>query len=236
MTIPYYWGALRHLDFEPISFCLRRRLLGAGLLRSFFLAAFFGAALRPDFFAALGAASTPSSAAPAFLLGAASARSRSLKALSVDGDLGDLHGGERLPVSLQLLVLLLALVVEDQNLCRHDLRLAPGPSLARRRACATCPSSDETARTSLNSNLVVLDRRQFLDPNHIAGCDAILLSPGADDRVHNSSKTGHTSTATSLKITLALHRARTAAAVPIGIPRLHSQQVDYDGTWQYRQT
>jgi len=37
-------------------------------------------------------------------------------------------------------------------------------------------------------------------------------------------------------LTLALHVARTATAVPIGIPRSHSQQVDYDGTWQYRQT
>ena len=49
-------------------------------------------------------------------LGSYRRRFRGLEALPVEGDLGDAHGGVRLPVSAQLLVLLFALVVEDQHL------------------------------------------------------------------------------------------------------------------------
>src|SRR5215469_16388563 len=41
---------------------------------------------------------------------------RSFEALSAKGNLGDAHSRKRLPMPAQLLVLLLALVVEDQNL------------------------------------------------------------------------------------------------------------------------
>src|SRR5439155_4196175 len=59
---------------------------------------------------------------------------RSLEMLAVEGDLGDAHRGERLAMSSELLVLLLALVVEDQHLigasffdhATGDARLAAG--------------------------------------------------------------------------------------------------------------
>src|SRR5580700_11136243 len=46
---------------------------------------------------------------------------RSLETLSAESDLGDAHRRKRLPVSAQFLVLLLALEVEDKNLCAAAL-------------------------------------------------------------------------------------------------------------------
>ena len=129
-------------------------------------------------------------------------------------------------MSLQLLVLLLALVVENEDLVCAAVAEYLADHVSGAAGARNVSFFGRYCQNFTELNLVVLDWSQFLDPNYIAGCDAILLSPGADDRVHNSSKTGHTSTATSLKITLALHRARTAAAAPIGIPRSHSQQAD----------
>src|ERR1039458_1609979 len=80
--------------------------------------------------------------------------------LAVGLDGLDAHLGKVLPVPLQLLVLLFALQVEDQNLV--------APALAQHLAGLVC---------GFNA----------LNLQHVAGRDPILLATGANNRVHNPS-------------------------------------------------
>ena len=86
------------------SFFLGAAFFAAGFLAAAFFAGAFG--LR------LGASAASTFFSLGFFLGQLGRR----ELLPVKRDLGDAHGGESLPMSAQLLVLLLALVVEDQNL------------------------------------------------------------------------------------------------------------------------
>src|SRR5271166_2511993 len=104
---------------------------------------------------------------------------------SVHVDAGDFHGGVRLTMPIQLLVLFLALVVEDQNLVGAALldHLA-GDERLRRLAQFALGAAERQHLVELHGFSASL--RQFLDLNNVAGCDAILLSPGADHRVHGN--------------------------------------------------
>src|SRR5580658_1915295 len=111
---------------------------------------------------------------------------RSLEALPVKSNLSDAHGSVGLPMSAQLLVLLLALVVENQNLRATAFfhQLADNP-----RSRFRLP--DLTFSTGHSQNLRELDlaigaRGQFLHSNHISGRHPVLLAAGADNRVHTS--------------------------------------------------
>ena len=130
------------------------------------------------------AGAAPSAAGLAFL-GLRAGRLGSGKALAIESDFSNPDCGKRLAMPVNLLVLLLPLEVEDQDLIRaaafHDLAADHGP-------CARPDGAflAETARTSLNSMVSPLAARQLLNFHNVAGCDAVLLSPGANNRVHNS--------------------------------------------------
>src|SRR5579872_2520825 len=109
----------------------------------------------------------------------------SFEALSAKGDLGNAHGREVLPVPAQLLVLLLALVMEDQDL----------------RAAAFFNDLADHARTRSIVDLAFFARNcehgklhqaigagaRLLHSNYVAGRHPVLLATGADNRVHTSS-------------------------------------------------
>src|SRR5271169_4074612 len=88
-------------------------------------------------------------------------------------------------MSIQLLVLLLAFEVEDQDLIGAALldHLGADERL-RRLAEFTLGASD--GQHFIELDLFAAGLRQLLDLNYVAGCDAILLSPGADHRVHGN--------------------------------------------------
>src|SRR5579871_5579032 len=90
---------------------------------------------------------------------------------------------------IQLLVLLLALVVEDQHLVATALLddLCGDESLRRFRELALF-AADRQHFVKLD--VVAAGLRQLLDFDHVPGCDAILFSPGADDRVHGNASHG----------------------------------------------
>src|ERR1019366_1675923 len=109
----------------------------------------------------------------------------SLQVLAVHVNAGDLHGGKWLAVSVQLLVLLLALEVEDQNLIGAALldHLTADEGLRRLDQFALGAADGQHF---IELNVFAAGLRQLLDLNHVPGCDAILLSPGADHRVHGN--------------------------------------------------
>src|SRR5580700_7408856 len=150
--------------------CLFRRslLLGRALMRRRFCRWCFGLSLSRFHLLRLR-----------FLLG----QFRSLEALPAKSDLSNAHRGVRLTVSAQLLVLLLALVVEHQDL----------------RAAALFDNLADHAPVPLLAHLAFVeygDNRkfhqavsagfQFLYSNYISGRHPVLLSTGADNRVHTS--------------------------------------------------
>src|ERR1700756_4916305 len=106
----------------------------------------------------------------------------SLETLPVKGDLRDAHRGIGLPVSPEFLVLLFAFVVEDQNL----------------RAAAFFHDLADHARIRLQADFAFFAGNRhhgelhqsigagarFLHSNYIAGRHPVLLSTGADNRVH----------------------------------------------------
>src|SRR5438445_4103757 len=104
--------------------------------------------------------------------------------LAVKRNLGDTHRGERLTMSPQALVLLLALVMENQNflvsaffhhLADHArFRLRPGDLTLAAGYGQHVAKFDGTVRSSA----------RFFYSNHIAGRHPVLLATGADDRVH----------------------------------------------------
>src|SRR5438067_5254591 len=94
------------------------------------------------------------------------------------------HGRKRLAVSAQLLVLLLALVVEHQNFIGtallKDLPANAGSRL--RLGDLTIFALDRTY--FIESNVSVGAVADFLHPDHVPGSDSILFTTGADHRVH----------------------------------------------------
>jgi hypothetical protein len=105
--------------------------------------------------------------------------------LTVESDLGNAHGGKGLAMSKDLLVLLFALEMEDQDFV--------GPS--RLHYLAAHPRASAEADLAFlagnGQNVIELDFvpmacGQFLDFHYVSGSNAILLSPGANHRVHNS--------------------------------------------------
>ena len=107
-----------------------------------------------------------------------------LELLPVESDLGDADGGVVLAMSAQLLVLLLALVMENEDFRAAALLRRFRRSRARRIADGDLPSAPETASTSLNSTWPSVPVAWLLHSNHIAGRHPVLLTTGADDRVH----------------------------------------------------
>src|SRR5271157_2937235 len=109
---------------------------------------------------------------------------------AVHVDAGDLHGGVRLAMSIQLLVLLLALEVEDQNLVAAALLDdLSGDKRIRRLADLALGGADGQHFVELH--VLAASLRQLLDLNYVSGRDAILLSPGADHRVHGNASNSY---------------------------------------------
>src|ERR1700733_11685218 len=86
-------------------------------------------------------------------------------------------------MSENLLVLLFALEVEDQNLgglsAFHHLA-ADDSSCAR----ADFACFRRNSKNIIEFNCVAIGGRQLFHFHNVAGCDAVLLSPGANYRVH----------------------------------------------------
>src|SRR5215469_9297787 len=108
----------------------------------------------------------------------------SLEALPTECDFGDAYRGESLPMTLQLLVLLFALVVKDQHFCAaaffYDLA-----DYARVRALADL-ALFAGHRQHRKLHLAIAASPELLYSNHIAGRHPVLLPTGADNRVHTS--------------------------------------------------
>src|ERR1017187_853125 len=88
-------------------------------------------------------------------------------------------------MSVQLLVLLLAFEVKDQDLIGAALLddLAADERIRRLAQFALGVADGEHF---IKLNVFAAGLRQLLDLNNVPGCDAILLSPGADHRVHGN--------------------------------------------------
>ena len=114
-----------------------------------------------------------------------------LVGVSIDLDAIDANRGVGLAVPLQLLVLLLALEMEDQILSpRPSLTTVPSTFADWGLTIGADPS--EKARTSLNSTALSISAVTFSIFRHVAGCDAILLTTCADHRVHKTSRSRFT--------------------------------------------
>src|ERR1700688_2070878 len=111
---------------------------------------------------------------------------RRLERLSIKSNLGDADRGVILPVSTQLLVLLFALVVEDQNFLAasllDDLASYERPRPRRQHASRLGRNRQHIAEL----DLAVLVFLRF-HPDHVARGNTILLSTCADHRVHKLS-------------------------------------------------
>src|SRR5437879_5048146 len=115
---------------------------------------------------------------------------RGLEMLAVEGDLGDAHRGEGLAMSSELLVLLLALVVEDQhfigaaffNHAAGDASFAAG---AGDLAIASAHGQHVVESDGAAGGRLLL---AFLHTNNVAGRNPILFPASADNRVHSSSE------------------------------------------------
>src|SRR5205807_491939 len=109
---------------------------------------------------------------------------RGLKALPVKSNLRDAHSAEGLPVPAQLLILLLAFVVENQNLRSaaffHEFADDPRSRLRLRNLSFATRHSQYLGEL----HLAISARGQLLHSNHIPGRHPVLLSTSADNRVH----------------------------------------------------
>src|ERR1700674_903709 len=109
---------------------------------------------------------------------------RSFEALSVKIDFCDADRRERLAVAVNFFVLLLAFEVEDQNLVRaagfHDLSADHSVFDRAKRACFARHGDYVAERNGL-----AMAFRQLLNSYNISRSDTILLTPGANHRVHN---------------------------------------------------
>src|SRR4029077_18571999 len=166
-------GAVREL----LLLALARRLLGCAL---FGLGLALGLALRR-----LRVSLAFSRCGRLCLLRLACRQVRSGEAFAVEGDLSDPYSGKRLPMSVNLFVLLLALEMEDQNFVRaatfHDLAANHCAGARADRALLA-----GNGKNVIELNGIAVSGGQFLHFYNVAGCDAVLLPPGANYRVHNS--------------------------------------------------
>src|SRR5208282_242781 len=112
---------------------------------------------------------------------------RSLEGLPASRNLRDAHRGVRLPMPAQLLVLFLALVMEDQNFRAAALfdDFAYHP---RVRLQAHSPSFARN-RQHWKLHHPVRPRNQLLHSYYISRRHPVLLSTGADNRVHTHAST-----------------------------------------------
>src|SRR5580704_779058 len=108
---------------------------------------------------------------------------RRLETLPIECNLGDAHRGERLSMSTQLLVLFLALVMEDENFLGASLLddLAAHVRAGLRQANLTIAAGNRQHIAELDFAVCI---GLGLQANHISGRHSVLLSTGADDRVH----------------------------------------------------
>src|SRR5947207_3123408 len=128
--------------------------------------------------------------------------------LPVESDLGDAHLGKGLAVSLKLLVLLLALVVEDQDLVVAALfeHLAADPgAIALGATDLALFGADGQHIGELH---LAFFGSLFFNANYVPGRDTILFSPGADDREHKIPP--------NMKLAKSILRAGSAQGLPEG--------------------
>src|SRR5580765_1427558 len=89
-------------------------------------------------------------------------------------------------MSVDFLVLLLALEMKDKDLIGtaafHDLAAHHSPS-----ARADCAFLGGNSKNVIEFNGVAVSGGQLFHFHYVAGCDAVLLSPGANYRVHTLS-------------------------------------------------
>src|SRR6185503_15675211 len=90
-------------------------------------------------------------------------------------------------MSLQLLVLLLPLEVEDQDFIAAALTHDRADDLCGRRAAEGAGIAGKRQHIAEFQSAVFVGNGLF-NFDHVAGGDAILFTTGADDRVHNSSE------------------------------------------------
>src|SRR5271165_407573 len=88
-------------------------------------------------------------------------------------------------MSLQLLILLLALVVEHQHFVAAPL-LHHLAGHNRRRGLGNLALCGANRQHISKLHVFAAGLRQLLDLDYVSGCDAILLSPSADHRVHGN--------------------------------------------------
>src|SRR5215831_15791778 len=110
---------------------------------------------------------------------------RSSELLTVKGDLSDAHRRKRLAMSKDLLVLLLAFEVEDQDLVRAS-RIHYFAAYHRSLAGADVTFLAGNGEHVVELNRFALAFGQLLYFHYISRSNPILLSPGANHRVHNS--------------------------------------------------
>src|SRR4029077_3284440 len=110
----------------------------------------------------------------------------SLEALAIECNFGNAYGGKCLAMSTQLFVLLLAFVVEDQNLRAPAFfdHVADNPRFGLRLANLAFCAGDRQHFGELH--VTVRTSTDLLDSNYIPGRHPVLLATGADDREHAS--------------------------------------------------
>src|SRR5579863_9765864 len=117
---------------------------------------------------------------------------RRAELLPIERNLGDPYRREILPVSTELLVLLLALVMENQNLCAPALfdNLAGHARTRCWHGYLALAAGNRQHVAEFNLAVCVSLRFQ---PNHVSGRHPVLFATGADDRVHTHASTKNSS-------------------------------------------
>src|SRR5580700_11168147 len=105
----------------------------------------------------------------------------SLEALPVKRDLGNADGSVGLPVAAQLLVLFLALVMENQNLRAASFFYEFADDSRSRLWLADLPFSARHRQYFGKLHLAVGARGQLLHSNHVSGRHPVLLAASADN-------------------------------------------------------
>src|SRR5580704_6326560 len=107
-----------------------------------------------------------------------------LELLPIKSDLDNPHRGKVLPMPAQLLILLLAFVMEDQDLFLAALLHDFTGHLRARLGHANLARLGRDRQHVAEFNLAVGAGALAFDPNYIARRHPVLLATGADDRVH----------------------------------------------------
>jgi len=105
--------------------------------------------------------------------------------LSVERDLCNAHRGEGLSVAAQLLVLLFALVVEDQDFFGASLAHNLAGDMRVGLGAGDLALLTGNCQHVAEINLSVGSAGQSLHANYIAGRHPVLLASGANNRVHS---------------------------------------------------